>query len=266
MPLSTFSGNGNYQLDVDAAFVGHSGLSSNVYWRLIVRKGNTYGHAGWGNVGNSGWADGNPGRLWTNNQLDYNFQNGRYGGEFLIAEGTFNVPHRGDGGAEYYFAGGLTLANLGSASGNTGWRSLPHIQTATVPHAPTAIRIYDITMTEMTFQFSGNSDGGSPIREWEVHWGDNPNHGIWSERGGRVNSGHVTVSVPPATRYYFWARGRNDIGWGPWSNRMDARSLAGARVKHEGQWREAVPYVRQNGAWKPAQPYSKINGIWRKSS
>jgi len=266
MARATFSGNGNYQIDVDAAFTHHNGpLSSNVYWRIIVVKGNTYGHAGWGSVGSSGWADGNPGRLWTNNQLDYNFQNGRYGGEFLIAEGNFTVNHRSDGNAEYYTSGGLTLANLGSASAGTGWRSLPRIQTATVPQAPTPIGIFDITQNRMRYQFSGNGDGGSPIREWQVHWGADPNAGQFAETGGSVNSGNITVAVPPATRFYFWSRGRNDIGWGPWSNRLDARSIAGARVFHQGQWREAVPYVNQNGAWKLAQPFSKKNGIWSRS-
>lgn len=264
MPLATFSGNGNYQLDVDAAFAGHSGLSSNVYWRLIVRKGNTYGHAGWGNVGNNGWADGNPGRLWTNNQLDYNFQNGRYGGEFLIAEGTFNVPHRGDGHAEYYFAGGLNLANLGSASANTGWRSLPHIQTARVPDAPTPAGFSDITQNAIRYHFQGHYDGGSPIREWQALWQDatanGPQHSYWSNGSTLLGPG-----LAPGRTYNFWSRGRNDIGWGPWSAVSSARTIAGARVKHEGQWREAVPYVKHNGAWKLAQPYSKINGIWRRS-
>jgi hypothetical protein len=262
MPLATFSGNGNYTLDVDAAFTGHSGLSSNVYWRIIVRKGNTYGHSAWGNTGSNGWADGNPGRLWTNGNMEYNFQNGRYGGEFLIAEGTFNVPHRADGNAEYYIAGGLNLVNLGSASVNSGWRSLPHIQTATVPQAPTPIGVDEATQTSLRFRFSGNSDGGSPIREWQIHYGRTPNGGEWS----LWSNGTSTIgALLPAQNYWFWARGRNDIGWGPFSNPISGRTIAGARVKSGGQWREAVPYVKQNGAWKLAQPYSKVNGIWRKS-
>lgn len=262
MPRATFSGNGNYQIDVDAAFTGHSGLSSNIYWRVMVIKGNTTGHLATGNTGSSGWADGNPGRLWTNGNMEFNFQNGRFGGEFLIAEGNFNVPHRSDGNAEYYIAGGLTLAGLGSASVNSGWRSLPHIQVATVPATPTPIDVRDATQTSLRFRFSGNSDGGSPIREWQIHYGRTPNGGEWATG----SNGDTTVGgLAPAQNYWFWARGRNDIGWGPFSNPISGRTIAGARVKHEGQWREAIPYVKQNGAWKLAQPYSKINGIWRKS-
>jgi len=261
---ATFSGNGNYQIDVDAAFTGHSGLSSNIYWRVIVVKGNTYGHSAWGNTGSNGWADGNNQRLWTNSNMEFNFNNGRYGGEFLIAEGNFNVPHRGDGHAEYYVAGGLTLAGLGSASVSTGWRSLPHIQTATVPQAPTPVGFSDITQNQIRYHFSGNGDGGSPIREWQALWQDATINGPQNAYGSN-GSTLLGPGLAPGRTYHFWSRGRNDIGWGPWSARSTARTLAGARVKHEGQWREAIPYVKHNGAWKLAQPYSKVNGIWRKS-
>jgi len=261
MVRATFSGNSNYQIDIDAAFDGHSGLSSNVYWRVIVVKGNTYGHAAWGNTGSSGWADGNYNRLWTNSNMEYNFQNGRYGGEFVIASGRFNVPHRADGHAEYYFAGGLTLANLGSASASTGWRSLPHIQTATVPEAPTPLGVDQNEMTSLRYRFSGNGNGGSPILEWQALWqeGSGPQNPIGS------NGTLILTGIKPATNYNFWARGRNAVGWGPWSGISSGRTRAGARVKHGGQWREAVPYIKHNGAWKLAQPYSKVNGIWRKS-
>lgn len=263
MAQAYFSGNGNYRIDIDAAFVGHSGLSSNVYWRVLVIKQNTTGHAGWGSNGSSGYADANVGRLWTNNNLEYNFQNGSYTGTFTIAEGTFNVPHRSDGNAEYYFSGGLTLTNLGSASATTGWRSLPHIQTATVPQAPTPLGVDSNEMTSLRYRFSGNGDGGSPVIEYQALWqeGNGPQIEI-----GWQNSGVVQMNgLRPATNYNFWSRGRNAIGWGPWSGISSGRTRAGARVKQNGVWKEAVPYVKHNGAWKLAQPYSKVNGIWRKS-
>jgi hypothetical protein len=261
MARATFSGNGNYQIDVDGALVSQSGLTSTIYWRVIVFKGNTYGHAAWGNTGSSGWADGNPGRLWTNNNMEYNFQNGRYGGDFLIAEGTFNVGHRADGNAEYYVSGGLNLINLGSASTGTGWRSLPRIQTATVPDAPTPLGVDQEEMTSLRYRFSGNGNGGAAILEWQA---------LWQESGGpqipvSSNGTFILTGCRPGTNYNFWSRGRNSVGWGPWSGMSSGRTIAGARVKQNGSWKEAVPYVKQNGAWKYAQPYSKVNGIWRKS-
>jgi len=271
MATSAFSGNGNYRIDVDAALVSQDAgtKTSTIYWRILVTKTNHFGFSASGNTGSSGWADSSlPGYpdLWQRNgDVSFNFQNGSTSGSFLIKDGHFTVPHNSDGTASYHVDGGLTLAQLGSASASTGWRSLPRIGGSAVPQAPTAIGIFDITQTTMRYQFSGNGDGGSPIREWEVHWGLDPNVGQFSERGGTVNTGNVTVSVPPARRIYFWARGRNDAGWGPWSARMDAKSIAGAKIKVNGVWRDAVPWIKVNGVWRIAQPYQKKNGTWRKT-
>lgn len=39
-----------------------------------------------------------------------------------------------------------------------------------------------------------------------------------------------------------------------------------ARIKVDGIWREAIPYVKVDGIWKPAQPYVKVDGIWRQTN
>lgn len=264
MPTAQFSGNGNYNLDVDGALSRQSGLTSTIYWRMIVNKGNTYGNAAWGNTGSNGWVDGNPGRLWTNGNMEFNFQNGTYGGSFMIAEGYFDVQHRADGNAEFYVAGGLHLAGLGDASVNTGWRSLPRIQTARVPDAPTPVGFSDITQNQIRYHFSGNYDGGSPIREWQALWQDATVNGPQNAYGSN-GSTLLGPGLTPGHTYNFWSRGRNDVGWGPWSAMSTARTIAGARAKWQGQWHEAVPYVKQNGVWRLAQPYSKVNGVWRRS-
>lgn len=267
MGQATFNGNGNYTIDVDAAVSSQDGNAkiSYIYWRVLVLKGNTTGHRAWGNTGSSGWADssvgGNP-DLWSNGNMEYNFQNGTYGGTFMIAEGTFAVGHRSDGNAEYFVNGALNLINLGYAEAGTGWRSLPRLSRE--PDAPTPLWIDNITQTSMDYRFSGNYDGGSPVIEYQALWqeGNGPQNAL-----GWENDGYVSMTgLKPATNYNFWSRGRNAVGWGPWSNMMSARTLAGARVRQNGAWKEAIPYVRQNGSWKLAQPYSKVNGIWRRSS
>jgi hypothetical protein len=262
--LGTFSGNGNYQIDVDAAVTSQDlGLKrSYIYWRVMVNKGNTYGHSAWGNTGSNGNATSNVGTLWSNGNMEYNFQNGQYGGAFMIAEGNFFITHRDDGTQEYYVNGALNLANLGSASAGTGWRSLPRL--AREPDAPTPLWVANITQTSMDYRFSGNYDGGSAVIEYQALYqeGNGPQISLGWENDGLVNM----TGLKPATNYNFWSRGRNSIGWGPWSQIMSGRTLAGARVKQNGVWKEAIPYVRKSGSWKLAQPYSKINGVWRKGS
>lgn len=267
MPTSVFSGNGNYSIDVDAVVTSQNiaGNYSTIYWRIYVNKGNTYGHAAWGNTGSWGNADSNVGGnpdLWNNGNMEYNFQNGQYGGSFLIVEGSFNITHRSDGTQEYYVTGNLNLVNLGFASATTGVRSLPRL--AREPDAPTPLWVSNITQTSMDYRFSGNYDGGSPIIEYQALYqeGSGPQIALGWENDGLVNM----TGLKPATWYNFWSRGRNAIGWGPWSQIMSGRTLAGARVNQNGVWKEAIPYVRQSGSWKLAQPYSKINGVWRKGS
>lgn len=262
MGTATFSGNGNYYIDVDAALVSQNvaGRYSTIYWRVNVVKTYGSGHMATTNMGNSGSADSSVGGLWGNGNMAYDFRNGSMQGNFLIAEGYFNVGHDGAGNASYYVNGALSLYALGNASAGTGWRGLPSL--ARVPDPPTPIGVDQITQTSMRYRFSGNYDGGAPIREWQA---------LYQQEGGAqipVGSDGTTVftGLRPATNYNFWSRGRNDVGWGPWSNMVSARTLAGARVKHQGQWRDAVPYVRVNGVWRIAEPFVKKNGSWKRPS
>lgn len=262
MPQAAFSGDGRYTLDIDAALASQSGLSSTIYWRLLVIKRGTTGHRAWGNTGSRGSVDSHMGSLWANGNMEYNFQNGAMDGTFTIAEGTFVVQHRADGTAEYAVNSGMTLVNLGSASAGTGWRSLPRIQTATIPGAPAPIGLDELAQTSMRYRFSGTTDGGSPIREWQIGYSNSPS-GVQATLGSNGTS--TLYGLKPGLTYYFWSRGRNDIGWGPWSSMISARTRAGARVKIDGVWKEAAPWVKLNGVWRLTQPHVKINGAWKKS-
>jgi hypothetical protein len=262
----TFSGNGNYYLEVYAYVQSQNtvGNYSTIYYRVRVYKTNGSGFWASTNMGNSGYADSNlPGNpdLWSNGNLAYDFRNGANTGNWTFAEGVFRVYHRSDGNAEYYVNAGMTLYSLGSASVATGTRALPRINTTTVPPATTPLSVETLSQTAIKYRFSGsNGDGGSPIIDWQIGYGTNPNSpqfyvGSWgtSDIGG----------LSPGTTYYFWSRGRNANGWGAWSTRMSARTIAGARVKVKGVWKEAVPYVKVKGVWKLAQPYVKVNGVWK---
>jgi hypothetical protein len=270
MGVATFSGNGNgnYKIDVDAAVVSQNGPGnySTIYWRIYVIKTNTTGHRAWGNTGSSGWADSNIGGnpdLWSNGNMEYNFQNGSMSGTFLIADGQFNIGHRSDGNQEYFVNGGLNLANLGSASAGTGTRSLSRIQTASVPPAPSPVGFGERTLTSIQYLFHNNGDGGTPVREWQALYQDattnGPQIGYWSDGGtpiGGLTPGHV---------YNFWSRGRNDVGWGPWSNISSVRTATAARIKINGVWKEVIPYIKINGEWHVTQPHVKVNGVWHKT-
>lgn len=134
------------------------------------------------------------------------------------------------------------------------------IQRATVPAAPTPVGLDQIGHTSVRYRFSGNSDGGSPIREWQIGYGTDPNN-VQFLTGSNGNT--VVGGLSLATTWYFWSRGRNDVGWGPWSSRSQARTLSSGRVKVAGTWREMVLYVKVAGSWRQAIIYNKVAGTWR---
>lgn len=39
-----------------------------------------------------------------------------------------------------------------------------------------------------------------------------------------------------------------------------------ARIRVNGVWKEATPYVRVNGVWKEAVPYMRVNGAWKEEN
>lgn len=93
-----------------------------------------------------------------------------------------------------------------------------HITRSTVPSPPYIWDTTAISSTHIRVQFSAGHDGGSPILEYNIGYGSNPNgpEALWWSDGysevGPFESGQ---------RVFFWARARNALGWSGWSNRTD---------------------------------------------
>lgn len=258
MGTTNFNGVGGYQLTVDARLesqdIGRK--TSTIYWEMVVSRSSDYWAWATTNMGNRGrvW-DGSGPTLWENGNMAFDF---RGGNRWVIASGRRTIQHRPDGTGEYCVSGDMKLYSVGSAFSETGWRTLPRL--ARVPDAPTPLYIDSITSSSMRYRFSGNYDGGAPIREWQILWqeGNGPKRGIWS------NGTTQFTGFKPGTWYNFWSRGRNDVGWGPYSGAMSARTYAGARVLHGGVWREAVPYVKYQGTWRLAESHIRHGGRWKR--
>jgi hypothetical protein len=94
-----------------------------------------------------------------------------------------------------------------------------HIARSTVPGAPHIHQTYAISSAYIHVEFVGTHDGGSPVVEWQLGYGGNPNGPeAYGGSGGISDIGPFN----PGTRVYFWARGLNAVGWSPWSNRTEA--------------------------------------------
>lgn len=96
-----------------------------------------------------------------------------------------------------------------------------HITRSTVPGPPNLYDVTPISATHIHVEFAAGHDGGSPVVEWQIGYGADGNYPqyFWGSDGvsdvGPFSSGE---------RVYFWARGRNSLGWGAWSNRGEART------------------------------------------
>lgn len=129
-----------------------------------------------------------------------------------------------------------------------------------VPPAPWVVRLNERDVDRATFEFRSNGTGGGTWIGWQVGYGTSSSAPqLYASSGGTF----YARGLKPATRYYFWARGRNSVGYGPWSPRATIMTMAGCRIKYQGNWRYAVAYVRVNGVWKVARPYTKIGGKWK---
>lgn len=223
-------------------------LGSNV--EFYVQSGSSQTFVGSPGFGTSVYADTsndgvyNPGWIGLANVANYSNREWRY-------LGVISVPTTQD--INFHI----------NASGTSGFGGptdfWQRIDRATVPGAPIMLGFSDNSHTESTVSFLMSSDGGAPIREWQVTYGYDPNVGQYS-----ISSSGVSRLGPfvVGSNIYAWARGRNDVGWGPWSARATTRLLSSGRVKVAGVWREFVLYIKVAGTWRSAIIYQKKDGVW----
>lgn len=225
MGTATFSNNGNYYIDVDAAVVSQNqaGNYSTIYWRVIVTKTSGTGFWSNANANNSGWANQYPAgtRVWTQGSLAFDFRGGTPK-SIQFADGTFNVYHDADGYATYAVDAAVALVNLGSAYAASGNKSAPRIPK--LPGAPTPVGVDQITDTSLRYRFSGTTDGGASITGWQAQIATNPGFTTGVQT---VSSSGTTAftGLNPHTTYYLRSRGSNFLGWGPYSTTTTTATL-----------------------------------------
>ena len=151
-------------------------------------------------------------------------------------------------------------ARAHNAAGWSPWSTMGSFRTlATVPDAPGAAALSSIAQSTVVTVFNGNSNGGAAITRWELGYGTSPT----TPQTVVTSPGTLTITgLTPGTGYYFWSRGVNSIGTGPWSVRSTATTLPGVHLRVSGVWVSANPHNRVAGAWVGSRTHGRISGAW----
>lgn len=138
------------------------------------------------------------------------------------------------------------------------------IARATVPGVPNIQPITNIGPQGFQINFTAPaSNGGSAILDYQYRLAKvNPPTG--TPVTTTVGANPVT-GLDPGELYYAQVRARNAVGFSAWSSSVSARTLGPVRVKVDGVWKFAIPYVKDAGVWKMAQPFVKDAGVWKKT-
>lgn len=160
----------------------------------------------------------------------------------------------------YYF-----WARTHNVKGWSGWSGRGSVKTHGLAEA-NPVTLSEVTQKSVKAVFTGKTDGngggGVSVNPWQIGYGKDP-----TTPEVIVNGYSMTLdNLDPGQTYYFWARGINQYGTGPWSTRSQTTLVAGARVNQNGTWKRAVPYVKVAGVWKLARPWVKSAGIWKETA
>lgn len=154
-------------------------------------------------------------QTWANQQQWSYFANGAFSGtrQFrLLRGGNWQLF----GSVYVTYDQNVTFSIAGHGSSFPPYNFNQHIQRSTVPAPPTMQSVTPISSSTFHVVFQGSYDGGSPVLEWQIGYGSSSN-GPTSFVG---SSGTSDVGgFSSGQRIYFWARGRNALGWSGWSNR-----------------------------------------------
>jgi hypothetical protein len=114
------------------------------------------------------------------------------------------------------------LGNTGTSGFGGPTTFIQWINRAAVPPAPTTPTLSEITPSSMKAIFHSQGTGVGTFLRWELGYGTNPSTPVTiiSSTGTSVVTG-----LSSGTTYYFWARGVNSVGNGPWSGRGSAMTV-----------------------------------------
>lgn len=252
--VGTYSGRSAYRLRLRVQSYQVSGNSSTYQWWLYAEQ--TAAGTAWASdptpwsviIGGQSWSG-------SGNQ-DFRSTNSIQLGSGVA--GWFG--HDGNGYLNFSASASHTGSSpIGGASlsGNMSADRIPK-----VPGAPFSVALDTITPVSMRYQFSGTTDGGAAIDQWQIQYATDSG---FSQNIGTLNSNGTSTltGLTPGTRYWVRARGHNGVGWGSYGDAMNALTLSGGKIYRSGAWVQANPQARSAGAWKNPIVMIRDAGVWK---
>lgn len=163
-------------------------------------------------------------------------------------------------GTSYYF-----WARVRNSEGWSAYGPRITVKTLDEPGPPGIVSLSQVTQTSLLAAFVDGPTNGSVILQRQI--GYNLSSTATTPSTILEYSGATRVTgLLPARTYYFRSRTRNSVGWSTWSASRSTTTLSGARIKVNGVWKHAIPYVKVGGVWRVARPWGRQFGYWEEST
>lgn len=191
---------------------------------------------------------------------------------YTINGSTTWTTGRYESGGKWYRCGRWNIASSQTVTfrlGDTGTVGLngpttfsKFIDRVGKPDPPSKPVISNIKTTSAYVTFTDGDNNGDAIDKRQIMYGTSTtpyDDWVYSDRSTTI------TGLKPGTRYYVWARTHNEKGWSNYSPRATFVTLGGVRVRVNGVYRPAVPYVKYAGVWREATPYVNSSGVWKET-
>lgn len=214
----------------------------------------------------TGW-----GHYWSGN---FAIPSGQGGNTFWLLDTTFTVTHDAAGNSPAFNVSvsisSTNTAYIGSGSAGTTEGAPPRIPKR--PSPPGTPSVTNNLPTSLTLSWAGSSDNaGSGIDGYLLRYWPNPEgSGPYTDHSFQNNTSRTVTGLTPGKEYRFVVYAHNGAvdngGYSNMSGALVVRTRAGIRIKVDGVWKLAIPYVKVDGTWKMAIPFVKDGGTWKMTS
>lgn len=261
------NGSGPQQIYINVYRTGYQNWNENFTdYRIIVR----YLAKGYGSFDNSStmywsaWSGGG-------NRWNGSFKIPSPGtADITLLDTVFRVYHDGNGFMGGFWSGADIDTNhtrIGDGGVSVPEEAAPRIPKR--PSEPGTPYFSEALPTSVRVSWGGSGDNrGSGIHGYLLrYWPNAEGSGGYIDHSQQNNTSRLVTGLTPGQHYRFTVYAQNSAadnnGYSNRSGDAVIRMLSGVRVKVNGQWRLAIPYVRSGGVWRMAMPFAKQNGSWK---